>query len=125
MTRATDPGQADLLPRGALAIAGGPLGRHATARAVSWVATVVPLMVATGATMALSVAERAHCVQKGWTGSDQFWHACFSDLPALYQLGNLHDGLASYVGGDGARAEACRPSGPPTTASELLGSTSR
>ena len=44
-------------------------------------ATVVPLLVATAATMALSVAERAHCIQKGWTGSDQFWHACFSDLP--------------------------------------------
>jgi hypothetical protein len=72
---------------------------------VSWAATVVPLLVATGATMALSVAERAHCIQKGWTGSGQFWHACFSDLPALYQLGNLNDGLASYVGGDGARAD--------------------
>ena len=35
---------------------------------------------------------------EGWIGSDQFWHACFSDLPALYQLGNLEPGLASYVG---------------------------
>jgi hypothetical protein len=95
----------DLLPRGALAVAGGPLGRHASARALSWVATVVPLLVATAATMALSVTERAHCIQKGWTGSDQFWHACFSDLPALYQLGNLHDGLPAYVGGDGARSD--------------------
>ena len=100
MTRHTD-----LLPSGSLAVAGGPLGRHASARAVSWAATMVPLLVATGATMALSVAERAHCIQKGWTGSDQFWHACFSDLPALYQLGNLDNGLASYVGGDGARAD--------------------
>ena len=71
----------------------------------SWVAAVVPLLVATAATMALSVAERAHCIQKGWTGSDQFWHACFSDLPALYQLGNLDEGLAAYVGGSGARSD--------------------
>ena len=104
-TRPDVPTTPDLLPGGALAIAGGPLGRHASARAVSWAATIVPLLVATGATMALSVTERAHCIQKGWTGSDQFWHACFSDLPALYQLGNLHQGLAAYVGGDGARAD--------------------
>ncbi|WP_457254474.1 glycosyltransferase 87 family protein [Pedococcus sp. P5_B7] len=95
----------DLLPGGSLAVAGGPLGRHVSARAVSWAATVVPLLVATAATMALSVAERTHCIQKGWVGSDQFWHACFSDLPALYQLGNLDHGLAAYVGGEGARAD--------------------
>lgn len=95
----------DLLPSGSLAFAGGPLGRHVSARAVSWAAAVVPLMVATAATMALSVAQRAHCIQKGWVGSDQFWHACFSDLPALYQLGNLDEGLAAYVAGEGARAD--------------------
>jgi hypothetical protein len=95
----------DLLPSGSLAVAGGPLGRHVSARAVSWVAAVVPLVVATAATMALSVAERSHCIQKGWVGSDQFWHACFSDLPALYQLGNLDHGLAAYVAGEGVRAD--------------------
>ncbi|GAB3075749.1 glycosyltransferase 87 family protein [Pedococcus soli] len=95
----------DLLPSGSLAVAGGPLGRHASARATSWIATVLPLLVAVSATMALSVVQRAHCVQKGWVGSDQFWHACFSDLPAQYQLGNLDQGLAAYVGGDGARAD--------------------
>jgi hypothetical protein len=95
----------DVLPGSSLAFAGGPLGRHASARATSWLATVLPLLVAGAATVALSVVERAHCVQKGWNGSDQFWHACFSDLPAQYQLGNLGTGLASYVGGDGARAD--------------------
>ncbi len=95
----------DLLPSGSLAVAGGPLGRHASARATSWLATVLPLLVAVSATMALSVLERAHCIQKGWAGSDQFWHACFSDLPAQYQLGNLQQGLAAYVGGEGARAD--------------------
>jgi hypothetical protein len=97
--------QGDVLPGGSLAVAGGPLGRHVSDRAVSWLATVTPLLFAAAGTMALSVAERAHCVQKGWTGSDQFWHGCFSDLPALYQLGNLHAGVASFVGGGGARAD--------------------
>ena len=93
------------LEGGSLAFAGGPLGRHASARARSWLATVVPLLVATGATMALSVAQRAHCVQKGWVGSDQFWHGCFSDLPSTYQIGHLHSGLAAYVGGSGATSD--------------------
>ena len=66
---------------------------------------MVPLLAATVGTMALSVGQRAHCIQRGWTGSDQFWHACFSDLPALYQLGHLHDGLGAYVGGSGVSVD--------------------
>jgi len=94
-----------VLPRRALAVAGGPLGRHTSPRAGGWLATLVPLLVATTATMALSVVQRAHCIQQGWSGSDQFWHGCFSDLPALYQLGNLHDGLGSYLADSGARSD--------------------
>jgi uncharacterized membrane protein len=95
----------DPMPGEALAVVGGPLGRHASARAASWAATVVPLLFAGVGTMAAGVLERSHCIQKGWAGSDQFWHACFSDLPALYQLGSLHEGLTSFVGGGAARAD--------------------
>jgi Glycosyltransferase family 87 len=98
-------GQGDALPRQWLAFAGGPLGAHVSARSRSWAASLAPLLVAATATIALSVTQRAHCIQEGWSGSDQFWHACFSDLPALYQLGNLDAGLASFVGGGGARAD--------------------
>jgi hypothetical protein len=94
-----------VLPGRALAVAGGPLGRHASVRAASWLATLVPLLAATAGTMALSVVQRAHCIQQGWSGSDQFWHGCFSDLPALYQLGNLDDGLGSYLTEAGARSD--------------------
>ena len=34
---------------------------------------------------------------KGWNGADQFWHGCFSDLPALYRIGNLQSGLGGYL----------------------------
>lgn len=95
----------DQVSDGPLAFAGGPLGRHASARARSWLATVLPLLVAAAATMALSVTQRAHCIQQGWVGSDQFWHACFSDLPSQYQLNHLHGGLAAYVGGSGVTAD--------------------
>lgn len=94
-----------MLPEAALAVVGGPLGRYASTRSSSWVATLVPLLFAGVGTVAAGVLERSHCIQKGWAGSDQFWHACFSDLPALYQLGNLHDGLGSFVTGGGARTD--------------------
>ena len=105
MTAAAPTRQDEGLPDGALALAGGPLGRHASARAASWPATVLPLLVAAALTMALSVLQRSHCIQKGWVGSDQFWHGCFSDLPSLYQLGRLHDGLGSYLTGSGTTSD--------------------
>ncbi|MDF2145135.1 glycosyltransferase 87 family protein [Knoellia sp. p5-6-4] len=84
---------------GALAVVGGPLGRHASARARSWLATVTPLLVLSTAMVGLGVAQRGHCVANGWNGTDQFWRACFSDLPALYRLGNLDAGLGGYLTG--------------------------
>lgn len=105
MTLAARDRQDEGLPEGALRVAGGPLGRHASARAASWLATVVPLLVAASLTMGLSVAQRAHCIQQGWNGSDQFWHGCFSDLPSIYQLGHLDGGLGAYLTGAGTTSD--------------------
>lgn len=88
-------------PPGPLAAVGGPLGRYAAPRASSWPALVAPLLAAAGASMALSVAARSHCISTGWNGQDQFWHACFSDLPALYRIGRLDAGLPAYLAGTG------------------------
>lgn len=84
---------------GALAVVGGPLGRHASARAGSWRATVAPLLVLSSAMVGLGVAQRGHCIRNGWNGTDQFWRGCFSDLPALYRIGNLDTGLGGYLSG--------------------------
>ena len=84
---------------GALAAVGGPLGRHASARARSWAATVAPLLVLSSAMVGLGVAQRGHCIRNGWNGTDQFWRGCFSDLPALYRIGNLETGLGGYLSG--------------------------
>ena len=81
----------------ALTAVGGPLGRHASARARSWPATVGPMLVVTAALVSLGALQRSHCVTEGWNGSDQFWHGCFSDLPALYRIGNLQSGLGGYL----------------------------
>jgi hypothetical protein len=96
-------GRRDVLPAGALAVVGGPLGRYAGPRAGTWPVRLAVLLALMTATMALGTVERAHCIEKGWNGSDQFWHGCFSDLPALYQLGHLSGGLPAYLsGGAGA-----------------------
>ncbi len=94
---------------GPLAVVGGPLGRHASARARSWLATVAPLLVVSTGAVALGIAQRAHCVAAGWNGSDQFWHGCFSDLPALYRIGNLHAGVGGYLATSGQTAQLDHP----------------
>lgn len=100
----------DTLERpGPLAVVGGPLGRHASARARSWLATVAPLLVVSTGAVALGIAQRAHCVAAGWNGSDQFWHGCFSDLPALYRIGNLHAGVGGYLATSGQTAQLDHP----------------
>jgi hypothetical protein len=90
-------GTRDVLPAEALGAVGGPLGRHAAASAGRWSAGLAVLLALMTATMIAGSLERAHCVERGWRGSDQFWHACFSDLPALYQLGHLSGGLPAYL----------------------------
>lgn len=40
-------------------------------------------------TIALGVLQKAHCLSKGWNTPDQFWHACYSDLPIVYQSAGL------------------------------------
>ena len=92
---------------GPLAVVGGPLGSHASVRARSWLATVAPLLVISSAMVGLGVAQRGHCVANGWNGTEQFWRGCFSDLPALYRIGNLDAGLGGYLstGGDAATVD--------------------
>ena len=48
----------------------------------------------------------------GWSSPDQFWHACFSDLPATYRDAGLSAGIGAYLsGGFGLAA----PTQPPLT----------
>lgn len=101
-------GQAcDPLAARSLAAIGGPLGRHVSARSRGWTVLVVPLVALVSLTMALAVVERGYCITHGWNGSDQFWRACFSDLPVQYQSGHLSGGLTAYLesGASGAHLD--------------------
>ncbi|MFK5647716.1 glycosyltransferase 87 family protein [Ornithinimicrobium sp. LYQ121] len=65
-------------------VLGGPVGRYAVtgARGLTGVAAA---LVALGATMlALGVWQKGHCLLKGWNTPDQFWRACYSDLPVVH-----------------------------------------
>lgn len=87
--------------------AGGVRGRRAGRTTPSrwpWGAGalgVLPLL-ATGS-MLVAVLLRQHCRTTLWASPDQFTHACYSDIPALYGTAGLAGGAVPYldaVGGE-------------------------
>ncbi len=56
---------------------------------------VLPLL-ATGS-MLVAVLLRQHCRATLWSSPDQFTHACYSDVPALYGTAGLADGAVPYL----------------------------
>ena len=63
--------------------------------------------------MALGVWERGYCIAGGWQTPDQFFHMCFSDLPATYASAGLDRGIGAFLAGG---AGAPIPAQPPLTA---------
>jgi len=107
------PTREDTVVRAASEVIGGPLGRYAVVAAKGWRRAAAVLAAVSAVPMALGVAERAHCIDQGWSTPDQFWHACFSDLPATYQDAGLSAGIGAFLaGGTGAPS----PAHPPLTA---------
>ena len=48
----------------------------------------------------LSFAKSSHCQNTGWTTPDQYIHACYSDLPALYGSRGLDKNEWPYASND-------------------------
>ncbi|MCE1179104.1 MAG: DUF2029 domain-containing protein [Micrococcales bacterium] len=96
-----------------LTVAGGPLGRHASARARGIPALLSVLSLGVAGTMALGVVQRGHCIANGWSGSDQFSRMCFSDLVSQYELSQLSTGVGGWIDGPG------RLDQPPLTAAVM------
>jgi uncharacterized membrane protein len=101
--------------RADLAAVGGGAGRHS--RRPSFAGLVWPLVLLSMVPMQAAVLERAYCIEHGWNSQEQFWRACFSDLPIQYQVGHLSGGLTAYLSGDASVAH------PPVTGAvmSLLG----
>ena len=87
------PTRADPVAAAASEIIGGPLGRYAAltrqAGRSAWQPAAAVLIGLSSLTIALGVLQKAHCFGKGWNTPDQFWHACYSDLPIVYQSAGL------------------------------------
>ncbi|MFE9677666.1 glycosyltransferase family 87 protein [Streptomyces sp. NPDC006259] len=76
---------------------GGPLGRRALT-GTSWLSPVrVVALVAIGM-FALGLIQKAPCYNGGWFfgAVSQYTHACYSDIPHLYQGRGFADGLVPY-----------------------------
>ena len=94
------PSREDPVVAAASEVVGGPWGRYATAgrRARDgWQAAAAVLSGLAALMVALAVAQRAHCVRTGWSTPDQFWHACYSDLPLVFQTSGLSTGALPYL----------------------------
>ncbi|MCH8627443.1 glycosyltransferase 87 family protein [Arsenicicoccus piscis] len=77
-------------------VAGGRVGDYAAIGRASLPTILWFLSTAVTAMVAGSVLLRGHCVNQGWTSPDQFWHACYSDVPVVYQSSGLAAGGWPY-----------------------------
>lgn len=90
----------DLLPERVSAVLGGPLGRRASARSSAPLRLLTLIAAMTAIPLVLGVARQGHCIANGWSGDEQFWRGCFSDLPAQHQIAGLDAGLGAWAAGD-------------------------
>ena len=85
------PTRIDPVAASASEVIGGPLGRYAAmarrTEGSSWLPAAAVLAGLSSLTVALGVLQKAHCFNTGWNNPDQFWHACYSDLPVSSGIG--------------------------------------
>ena len=78
------PSRHDRLVATASSMIGGPVGRRAAIGARGLGAVAATLIALAGVLLALGVFQKGHCVLKGWANPDQFWRACYSDVPVVH-----------------------------------------
>ncbi|MFC9289206.1 glycosyltransferase family 87 protein [Streptomyces sp. NPDC057052] len=76
---------------------GGPLGRRALT-GTSWLSPVRMVALVAIGMFALGLIQKAPCYNGGWFfgAVSQYTHACYSDIPHLYQGRGFADGLVPY-----------------------------
>ena len=98
------PSRHDPVVRAASTIIGGPAGRRLASATGFWRAIPVLVLLA-AAMLSFALVQKEHCRAQGWSSPDQFWHACYSDIPVLYgssSLGSAHrPGLIDSLGQGG------------------------
>ncbi len=91
------PSREDGVVRAASEVVGGPAGRRVGDGRHGAFDAARLLVLAVTATTALALLTRQHCRASLWASPDQFTHACYSDLPAVYLTSGLDDGTAPYL----------------------------
>ncbi len=92
------PTMEDEVARAGSELLGGPLGRRALTCATWWTPVRVIALVALGM-FALGMVQKMPCYNGAWFfgTSSQYTHACYSDIPHLYEGRGFADGLVPYV----------------------------
>lgn len=86
------PSRHDPVARAASTVIGGPAGRRLAGATGFWRAAPVLVLLAC-VMLSFGLVQKQHCRAEGWSTPDQFWHACYSDIPVLYSsaaLGSTH-----------------------------------
>ncbi|GAA5159921.1 glycosyltransferase 87 family protein [Ornithinimicrobium tianjinense] len=92
------PSWSDPVVRLATSVVGGPTGRYAVVGARGLVGVAVTLVLLGSAVLALGVWQKGHCLMKGWSTPDQFWRACYSDLPVVHVSSPLAERALPWSG---------------------------
>jgi len=91
------PSREDPLVATMSAVVGGPGGTRVRGGRHGWWTAARVLVVLAMVVLAFGVVEKQHCRAEGWSSPDQFFHACYSDLPIVYQTSGLREGLTPYT----------------------------
>jgi uncharacterized membrane protein len=78
-------------------VAGGAAGSRIRGGGQGWWTATRILIVLSIVVLSLGVIQKEHCRAQGWSTPDQFFHACYSDLPAMYVGSGLADGVQPYL----------------------------
>ena len=91
------PTREDFVAAAGSELIGGPIGRWAISGGSWWTPVRIIALVLIGM-FALGMAEKFPCYDGGWFfgASSQYIHACYSDVPHLYQGRGFADGLVPY-----------------------------
>ncbi len=94
---AVAPSREDPVVAAASEVLGGPAGRRVAPGRRGWWTVVRILVAASIGMMCLATVEKSHCASVGWSTPDMFFHACYSDLPVVYEQSGLASGSAPYA----------------------------
>lgn len=93
------PSEQDEVASAASEVVGGPAGRRASAWGGSWWSPVRVIALVAIGMYALGMVQKMPCFDGGWFSGQtaQYVHACYSDIPHLYNGRGFADGLLPYL----------------------------